>query len=218
MLIHWVASFAILMLLPYIMAIAMNVSEVCVGIIRTVAETLLNEQVNNPQIQQEKGLNFELTLLYGKANTDGTGFDGIFSKIALSNSWQCFYMVCVYCVLVYYQVKFFFLYLKRMFTVAFLIVISPLITITYSIDKAGDNQAQAYNTWIKEFLVNVFIQPLHALLFVIFMYSVYGIMEKAPLLAIVFLAALSRGEKIVRSLFKIERTSTLSGLRKGKGK
>lgn len=106
-----------------------------------------------------------------------------------------------------------------MITVGFLVVISPLITITYSIDKAGDNQAQAFKTWTKEFLVNVFVQPLHALLFLIFMYSVYGIMERAPILAIIFLAALSRGEQLFRTIFKVERTTSLGHLgRRGKGK
>lgn len=217
MLIHWVASFAILMILPYIMALAMNICEVAVETIRNIAEQMVTGTVKDVRLEQTKGLNFEKTLLYGKVDTNGNGFDGIVSKIALTNSWQCFMLVVTYCILVYYQLKFFFMYLKRMLTVGFLIVISPLITITYSIDKAGDNRAQAFQSWLKEFLVNLFIQPLHALLFVIFMYSIYGIMERAPLLAIVFLAALSRGEKLVRTIFKIEKTSTLQGL-KGKGK
>ncbi|MBR6033570.1 MAG: hypothetical protein IKP28_02355 [Clostridia bacterium] len=108
------------------------------------------------------------------------------------------------------------MYLKRMLMVGFLIVISPLITITYSIDKAGDNQAQAYQTWMKEFLVNVFIQPLHALIFIVFMYSIYGIMERAPLLAILFISALSRGEGIVRKIFKMGPSAAIGGLGKGK--
>ena len=135
-------------------------------------------------------------------------------KILKGDSWESFALVIVYCMLVYYQFKFFFMYLKRMLTVGFLVVISPLITITYSIDKAGDNQAQAFGKWMKEFLVNIFIQPLHALLFLIFMYSIYGIMERAPLLAIVFLASLSRGEQLVRAIFKIDGTRTFGGLRK----
>lgn len=218
MLIYWFVSFAILMLLPYIMAFAMTVCDTSVTLIRTVAENLVNHTVDNSQIQASKGLNFEQTLLYGKVDVDGTGFEGIISKFTKAYGWEAFSLVIVFCVLAYYQLKFFFLYLKRMLTVGFLIVISPLITITYSIDKAGDNQAQAYQTWMKEFLVNIFIQPLHALLFVIFMYSIYGIMERAPLLAVVFLAALSRGEQLVRNIFKIERTSTFGGLRRGKGK
>lgn len=216
MLINWFVSFALLMILPYIMAVAMSVSEWCIDIIRSVAENVAKVEINNGLIESTKGLNFENSLLFGKIDANGNGFEGIFTKILKGGGWESFSLVVVYCMLVYYQCKFFFIYLKRMLTVGFLMVISPLITITYSIDKAGDNQAQAYKTWMKEFLVNVFIQPLHALLFLVFMYSIYGIMERAPLLAIIFLAALSRGEQLVRNIFKIERTSTLRGLRRGK--
>ena len=58
--------------------------------------------------------------------------------------------------------------MKRFLMVGFLIVISPLITITYSIDKAGDGKAQAFSTWLKEFMVNILIQPLHALIYLVF--------------------------------------------------
>lgn len=219
MLIHWVASFALLILLPYIMSIAMNVCQVSVDVIRTTAEKIAENtnmagQVANENIETQKGLNFETTLLYGKIDEEGNGFEGLLTKIAKGYGWESFTLALVFLILSIYQFKFFFMYLKRMLTVAFLMVISPLITITYSIDKAGDNQAQAYKTWIKEFLVNLFIQPLHALLFLIFMYSVYGIMERAPLLAIVFLASLSRGEQLVRKIFKIERTASVGKLRR----
>ena len=214
MLIHWFVSFAILMVLPYIMSFAMNVSEAAVGVVRTVAESAVTETVNNPEVEQTKGLNFEKTLVFGKVDSDGKGFDGILTKILKAHGWEAFSLMVVYCVLAFYQVKFFFLYMKRMITVGFLIVISPLITITYSLDKAQDNQAQAFKTWIKEFLVNIFVQPLHALLFLIFMYSIYGIMERAPILAIIFLAALSRGEKLFRTIFKVERTTSLRHLGK----
>ena len=49
------------------------------------------------------------------------------------------------------------MYIKRMITVAFLILISPIITITYSIDKAGNGKAEAFSTWLREFLHNVLI-------------------------------------------------------------
>lgn len=217
MLVHWFVSFAILMVLPYIMSLAINVSESCVSVIRSVAEQKTDVEIDNSQIATEPGLNFENALLYGKVNEDGTTFEGILSKIHKGTGWEAFSLLIVYCMLAYYQFKFFFMYLKRMLTVGFLIVIAPLITITYSIDKAGDNQAQAYNTWLKEFLANIFIQPLHALLFLVFMYSISGIMERAPLLAIIFLASLSRGEQLFKTIFKIEG-GTMGALSKRKGK
>jgi hypothetical protein len=44
--------------------------------------------------------------------------------------------------------------------VGFLILISPLITISYAIDKMGDGRAQALNNWFKEFIYNVIIQSV----------------------------------------------------------
>ena len=56
------------------------------------------------------------------------------------------------------------MYIKRMLTVGFLIVIAPLITITYSIDKMGDGKSQALNAWLKEFIYNVLIQTFHCII------------------------------------------------------
>ena len=217
MLINWVTSLVILVTLPYIMAICYTVSDVLVGIVRGTAESLAKNYTSNSSIEQTDGLNFEKVVIFGKIDENGNAKEGQLQKIQRSTGTNSLALTIVYMVLVYYEVKFFFLYLKRFMTVGFLVVIAPLITITYSIDKARDNQAQAFRTWIKEFFVNVFIQPLHALLFVIFIGSVYGIIEIAPLLAIIFLAALSRGEQLVRTIFKIERTTAMGFLRRRKG-
>ena len=91
----------------------------------------------------------------------------------------------------------------RKLKVAFLIMISPLITITYSADKIGDNKAQAFNAWLKEIVFQIFIQDLHAVMYLVFVLSAAAIAEKAPALAIVFLIALSNAEKIVKRIFNL---------------
>jgi len=50
-----------------------------------------------------------------------------------------------------------------MMTIAFLIIIAPLVTVTYSIDKIGDGKSQALNAWLKEFSYTVLIQPFHCI-------------------------------------------------------
>ena len=52
--------------------------------------------------------------------------------------------LCVYICLVILTIMFLIMYIKRMLTISFLIIIAPLITITYSIDKLGDNKSQAF--------------------------------------------------------------------------
>lgn len=79
------------------------------------------------------------------------------------------------------------MYFKRFLSVGFLIIISPLITITYSIDKAGDGKAQAFGTWLREMVFNIFIQIIHAVIYIVFIFSAAEIAKQIPLLGILFL-------------------------------
>ncbi len=198
---NWVASFAILMLMPYIMSIAFYVSEITTDTISKLTEDWKTEY------------SLEESLIFGNEDKEGLN-----DKITRSSGWQTFAFTAMLVILVYLQFKFFFMYIKRFFTIGFLVVISPLITITYSIDKANDNQAQAFKKWLSEFLVNLFIQPLHAILYIIFLYSTYEIMFRAPLLAALFLFSLSRGETILRRIFKMDKSMFAGRLGRGRGK
>ena len=50
---------------------------------------------------------------------------------------------------------------------AFLTLISPLVALTYCIDKINDGQAQGFNRWLKEYIFNLLIQPMHLILYMI---------------------------------------------------
>ena len=91
------------------------------------------------------------------------------------------------------------MYIKRMITIAFLILISPIITITYSIDKKS-----AYNIWLKELLGAIFMQLVNAIMYIVFVFSAAEIATKAPLITVAFFMALSKGEKIFYALFKLK--------------
>ena len=56
------------------------------------------------------------------------------------------------------------------------------------------------------------IQPLHALLYTIFMVIASNIMGEAPLLAVIFLATLSRGERVLRNILRIKNTETVQSM------
>ena len=76
------------------------------------------------------------------------------SKEFFDNAWKVGFTEGVgsaiaYLMLVGMTFIFLLSYLKRMITIAFLIIISPLVTVTYSIDKMGDSKSQALNTWLK---------------------------------------------------------------------
>ena len=116
------------------------------------------------------------------------------------------------------HIKFFLTYIKRMFTIFFLVVISPLITVTYPIDKLGNGKAEAFEMWYKELVLNVIIQPIHAIIYLIFIYTAGKIAQKAPWVAMVFLLSLGRVENIIRNIFKItDSVDNVNSARKGGG-
>lgn len=133
-------------------------------------------------------------------------------EISTAVGWDSITQTIIYFVLVFYQARFFIMYVKRFFTIGFLIVISPLITVTYAIDRAGDNRSQVFQSWGKELAVNLFIQPLHAFLYMVFMFVAEEIAVVAPIFAIIFLMALSRGEKIVKTVFNLRGMSTIHSM------
>lgn len=189
MLVDWVVGFILMFLMQYILVVAIYVSE---GFI---------------EILPSQGENLEKVMIYGNGTEPG-----IKGNMESSKGWGFATSCVLYWMLVYYQIKFLILYLKRFFSVGLLTTISPLICVVYPIDKVKDKKAQSYKTWLKETLVNIFIQPVHAIMYIVFIASASEIAKNAPLLAIIFLGALSRGEKIVKNIFNIRGLTSINSL------
>ena len=105
-------------------------------------------------------------------------------------------------------------YIKRTIVLALLIVISPLITVTYAIDKIGDGKSQALNTWLREFISTVLIQPFHCIIYIVFygsiMSNLTGLGEH-DLGKMIFASAsalfMLKAENIVKKIFGIQPNS-----------
>lgn len=188
MLFHWLASLLVLFVLQYMMTIISALSYLLLTMIKGIAEAV-------------DGFNFEKYIII-KAR----------KQLLAHSGFQIVSISIVYWLLIYYQVKFFLMYIKRMFSITFLMIIAPLITITYPIDKIGDGKAQAYEKWISEYMVNMFIQPIHAFVYTVFMFTAGSICVQAPILAVMFLLCLSRGEKLIKNLFNMRGKTSINSL------
>ncbi len=139
----------------------------------------------------------------------------VFNLVDQTSGWSYVAVALMYFVLTIYQIKFFFMYLYRMLAMGFLIVISPLVTITYSANKtpiSGRGDSKMFNNWMREYAVNAFIQPLHAGLYMVFIVSAHEIFTVAPLLAVLFFIGLSRAEKIVKNMFGMRKMSSINSM------
>jgi len=182
---NWGVGFALIFIMPYIIIILISLSDAIVKLLCSLAPTT------------EKPFEYLVN-------------ERIF--YAESKGWNAFLQGILYAMLTWYQLKFFFIYLKRVISNAFLILISPLVTITYAIDKSNDMKAQAFSAWLQELITNIFIQPMHLLMFLVLLYSAGAIAQAYPIVAILFLFGLTKAEDILKSLFKL-KGSTVQGVR-----
>lgn len=200
MLVSWVESIVVLFAMLYIISAVITLGEILTGIFYNIRCDLLGQTV---------------------AGTSGT-YDifedtirtkAIISVTEMSGLELTLYSI-IYWILLFTEMKFLWTYLKRFLMVGFLIVISPLITITYSIDKAGDGKAQAFSSWLKEFMVNVLIQPLHALIYLIFVLTANAIAASSPVIALAMLMSMGSVERMVKVVFDMRGLVSLRGVNK----
>lgn len=189
MLKDWLVSMILIFLMPYIIGLVNLISGGLVQIIANLAPKT-----------------FEQNLVWQVLNL-----------IDQTTGWSYVAVVLMYLVMTFYQIKFFLMYLNRMMSMGFLIIISPLITITYSATKTpiagkGGGKSRMFDTWFKEYTVNAFIQPLHAAIYMVFMVSAAEIFTVAPLLAVIFFMTLSRAEKIVKNILGMRKMTSIHSM------
>lgn len=119
----------------------------------------------------------------------------------------------IYTALVTYTIKFVFIYFKRVCKMAFLTIISPIVALTYPIEKM-DGDAQGFKLWLREYIFNALLQPLHYLLYTILVSSSLTLAAKNPLYGIVVLGFMSNAEKILKRIFGFNKASggTVGGI------
>lgn len=179
----WIESVVLLFTMQYIIAIMLKLGSISSDIVTSMYSTSTSNS-------------FEREIM-----------DSIYSVMFLTTGWEyCVYSI-MFWVLVFIQTKFFLAYIKRFITVGFLIIVAPLVTMIYPIDKAGDGKAQSFNSWFNELSVNIFLQPIHGIIYLVFMNLAGEIAKTSNLFAMVFLFGLTKVEKIVVQLFNIRGQS-----------
>ena len=124
------------------------------------------------------------------------------------NSEEYIGYTIMYIVMVIYTFVFCLTYIKRVIYMAFLTVISPLVALTYPIDKVNDGSAQGFSYWFKEYIFNLLLQPLHLLIYTILISSAISFATKNIIYALVALGFITQAEKIVRQMFNFSKAST----------
>ena len=110
-------------------------------------------------------------------------------------------------VLVLYTFFFLFSYMKRALYLSFFTIIAPLVAMTYPIDKIHDGKAQAFNMWLKEYIFNLMLQPIHLLLYTILISSAFELSANI-IYTLVAIGFMMPAEKFMRKMFGFDKAQT----------
>ncbi len=189
MFVDWATSLCLLFVLQFIIVATININDAFINVLQRASSDTINLD-----------------------DIDGELWDGVWHIgfiESLGNS-------IAYMMLVGMSFVYFFAYIKRMITIAFLIIISPLITVTYSIDKMGDGKSQALNTWLKEFVYNILIQPFQCIIYLSLASSVLKLLVGHGsgslslinvFIAVYVLMFMYQAEEIVKKIFGFQSES-----------
>lgn len=197
MLVDWVCSLALIFLLQYII--------------------LFTFAVNEAFIKALSGIND------GKDLCDAmVHIKELAMKVFEVNSIAA---TIVFCMLVAQTLALLISYFNRMLKLAFLVIIAPLITLTYSIDKMGDGKAQALGTWLKEFIYTVLLQSFHCIIYMAFVSMALAIFTKTgasesnnlagSVLAVLCVKFTKEGEKLLGKIFSFSDSTSDSSIAAG---
>ena len=212
MLFDWICSLALIFVLQYLAIFIIYINNAIVDFLHKY-DTESGNQMRTAIYQ-----------IMGQA-TLGMGITSIVSTL-------------VYCMIIFQTIFFMITYIQRMLKVAFLLIISPLISLTYSIDKIGDGKAQALNIWLKEFIYTILIQPFHCIIYLAFVKIAIGLLVTPVtgfatidtllqtidpnfnqlvngVLAILCIKFISDGEKAIRKIFNFQDDGSLTSMAAG---
>ncbi len=197
MMVDWLVAMCLVLVLHYIMSFALTMSETVTSMLASDLGKTVHVSVPAGQVgSRSEGLEFNTNLMgYVRFMIQATDLN---NKIAF---------LALYIMLVIFTIRFTWIYLKRVLTMAFLTLIAPIVALTYPIDKASDGKAQAFDMWIKEFTFNALLQPLHLFLYMVLLGSAIHIAALNPLYAIACFAFIIGAEKLLKQMFGFNKAS-----------
>ena len=201
MLVDWLVGMIIIFTMHYIMIFTFYISEELVNVIEKASTSSYKVQMQQlAEKDSQKGVEYtneELELkIYEAIRTrayDAKLINGVTGMI-------------MYMTLVYFAFRYTIIYIKRFFTIIVLTIMSPGLGVAYALQKVFSGRQKALKNWMSEYVLNVIIQVVHALIYSIFisqalilsLESVSGI-----IIAFILMNYTMKADALFRKIFKI---------------
>lgn len=198
-LIDWVKGIIILAFFPYVMKYIIVINNTIVDYMADLRSS--NEDLSGVEMSGLQSATASALDLIGANANSSDIMENV--RIQAATTGKIAFAI-LYLLLIKQLLSFIFIYFKRLLSVIFLIIIFPLVTISYAVDKIGDGKSQAFDAWVKEYTLNVFMQTFHVISYVLVMSVILAIGADSTANVILVMCGfefIGKTEELARSLF-----------------
>ncbi len=219
---YWVIGLILLFFYPYVMKYIIKLNNAFVATVENSQMQILEGKIENITPAELAGTSGQSTITLNLSDNPFTGGTDYMAKMANTENKE--YRVAfsfAYLILTWQLIILVLHYYKRLFMTAFLIVIFPLVMIFYALDKIADGKSQGFDKWNKEFILNVFVQSFHAIVYIFVVGTVYATGTGGNydyVLVIMGATFLFTGEEIIKKIFSQTSSSITRPLGETMGK
>lgn len=200
MLVAWLTSFIVVFCIHYFMMIVIEINEELVDVFAGVSQKAIENSDN------------------------GTGsmsiYDTMRTRAYSLKLSEGFPATIFYMVLIYFLIRFLFIYIKRYFTIMILALMGPIMSLKNCFDKISTGKSKSMSKWMYDFALNVFLQTIHAILYCMFMVMAFDLATDSVagfIMALIVLNFIFKAEKIFMNIFNFEgRASSLRDVNENK--
>lgn len=210
MLVDWVVGMIMIFALHYFMIFVIHMTNVLVDVVEQSAQSI--NKVSLTQISGEETVeisNEEIELsVYEELRTrayDAKLTNGLIGMV-------------MYMTLVFFAYKYVIIYLKRLFTIIVLTLMSPAVGVSYALQKVLSGKSSTLKTWMTEYIMNMIIQVVHALMYAIFISQAMVLSLQnvtGMLFALILINYTSKADALFKKVFKFGGGDSLVGHTEG---
>ncbi len=220
MFVQWVTGIIILFIFPVVIRYAIEINSAFVSMVGATIQNMDNSNVNieykdpdeksglsTDEVVSEETKNMEL---YPFAEND-KGYMAVMAKRAHTTKRLSY--AFIYLIMAFQLVIIAVMYYKRLFMVAFLLVIFPVIMVVHVLEKVANiKTGGAFSKWTKEILITIFVQSIHAVIYSFTSATVIaaGDTNNDWILMIVGVSFLFNGESILKKILGYDSQTTPS--------